>query len=101
MDRYADTKIQKDKDTGKRVFKTTLYPEIVESNNDIYIISREGDRLDLLADSYYGDTTMWWIIAQANAIGKGTLNVTPGLQIRIPQNTEKILLDLAKLNEDR
>ena len=27
---------------------------------------RVGDRLDKLADDYYGDARMWWVIAQAN-----------------------------------
>jgi hypothetical protein len=53
-------------------------------DTDIYIISNSTDRLDLLANTYYQDPTMWWIIAKVNNIGKGTLNVAPGIQLRIP-----------------
>ena len=65
-------------------YLTSRYPVIPKSDNDLYIISRVGDRLDLLASRFYETTEAWWIIAEANQIGKGTLVIPPGLQIRIP-----------------
>jgi len=53
------------------------------SDIDIYIISKESDRLDLLAHKYYNDVTKWIYIAEANNIF-GTLYIEPGTQIRIP-----------------
>ena len=82
-------------------FRTTIYPAIPRKEDDIYIISRDSDRLDLLAGQYYEDTTMWWIIANANNIGKGTLVVPPGLQLRIPQDIEEIVTQFNELNEIR
>jgi len=82
---------------GKIVYKSILFPKIEESEDDIYIISKAGDRLDLLAKKYYNDVTKWWIIAHANKI-KGTLIVTPGKQIRIPMNISKINRNLLELN---
>ncbi len=44
----------------------------------------EGDRLDLLADHYFGDAGQWWRIADANpSIDPGELTATPGRRIRI------------------
>jgi nucleoid-associated protein YgaU len=40
--------------------------------------------LDLLANQFYGDVTAWPIIATANNIGLGTLNIESGKQLRIP-----------------
>jgi nucleoid-associated protein YgaU len=42
------------------------------------------DRIDLLADQYYGDPRLWWTIADANpeVLYWGTL--TPGQIIRVP-----------------
>ncbi|CCH76125.1 hypothetical protein BN12_1080002 [Nostocoides japonicum T1-X7] len=33
---------------------------------DVRYPVRDGDRLDLLAGTAYGDTTRWWVIADAN-----------------------------------
>jgi len=70
-------------------YLTTRYPDIERRPTDLYIISREGDRLDLLANEFYGDARYWWIIAQANdGIDKGSYVLSPSLQIRIPYPLE-------------
>ena len=78
MNRYLFNRISDNR------FLTSEYPSFPQKSTDKYIISRSGDRLDLLAKEFYGDQRQWWILADANNIGKGTLNVEPGLQIRIP-----------------
>jgi len=45
-----------------------------------------GDRLDLLAFDFYGDTSYWWVIASANALPGDSLYLEPGMQLRIPVN---------------
>ena len=65
--------------------KTTLYNTIPFSNDDIRVISVEGDRLDLLANEYYGDSRFWWYIAKANNLKFMTLE--PGTKLRIPSTT--------------
>ena len=87
MNRYATTKIKLDK-SGIRVYGTTYYPEILISDGDQFIYPIEGDRLDSLAYKYYGDTTLWWVIASANNLGKGTFTIAPGRLIRLPYNRE-------------
>jgi nucleoid-associated protein YgaU len=42
-----------------------------------------GDRLDLLAYTFYKNSKYWWVIADANAI-KNPLDLQTGLYIRIP-----------------
>ena len=43
------------------------------------------DRLDLLANQYYGDPTQWWVIANANPeLNPDWTNIEPGTVIRIP-----------------
>ena len=61
---------------------TTLYDIVPETDNDIWVISQYGDRLDLLAYQYYGDTSLWWYIARANNLK--TMVVPIGSSIRIP-----------------
>ena len=54
------------------------------SSNDIYIQTTSPERLDRLANNFYQDATMWWVIAAANGIGKGTLMVSANTRLRIP-----------------
>jgi nucleoid-associated protein YgaU len=51
-----------------------------------------------LANKYYGDTTLWWVIATANNINDATFYVEAGIQLRIPSDTNTILNDLQKIN---
>lgn len=70
--------------SGKQRYASTFYPEFPYSDSDIYIYSKSSHRLDLLAYEYYGDQTLWWIIARVNNLGKGSFNVPPGRRLRIP-----------------
>lgn len=97
MKRY-DSTAQKSRWDGKKVYFTTEYPRIEPSPTDIVIISNEADYLDSLAYKYYGDPTMWWIIALVNNLGKARMSVTPGLQLRIPTNINDILVNYSNLN---
>ena len=51
---------------GKKIFKSINYPPIPLSIDDIYVITSEGDRLDLLANLFYKNVDYWWIIVNAN-----------------------------------
>lgn len=97
MNRYTSTTIKPRWD-GKQVYKTTQYPIIVPQDSDAIIISKDGDYLDTLAFKYYGDPTIWWIIALCNNIGKGRLSVPAGMQLRIPSNINAILVQFNNLN---
>ena len=98
MERYTGIEVLKD-ETGRRFRKTTLLPIIEPSIDDIYIMGQVGDRLDTLAFKYYQDSSLWWIIARANNIGKGDLTVPIGKQIRIPQNQYEIIDQYKELND--
>ncbi len=65
MNRYNDTTILKTQQ-DRPYYKSKSYPNIPLSENDVYVITTVGDRLDSLAYSYYNDATLWWIIAAAN-----------------------------------
>ena len=99
-DRYKSAAVGKDK-LGNRFLGTIIYPEIPKSASDIYIMARKGDRLDLLAYSYYEDSTLWWIIAQANHLGKGTLSISEPQRLRIPTDLDSILVSLEEKQRSR
>ena len=81
------------------VYDSLLLPYIEPTDSDILIVTEEEDRLDLLANKYYGDQTKWWIIATANNINDATFYVESGIQLRIPMDTNKILNDLQNINK--
>jgi hypothetical protein len=87
---------------GKPYFKGKQYPNIPLSESDIYVITTIGDRLDLLAYSYYRDVNLWWIIAAANNNAtKGSLFPAPGTQLRIPTNAAGVINLFNRFNQAR
>lgn len=93
--RFRNHETQKLKD-GREVYRTKIYPNIPPSDKDIYIVTQTGDRLDTLANQFYGDSSLWWIISTANNIHDGTFAVSDGTTLRIPQNYTKIINDFQK-----
>ncbi len=85
MDRYRNTEKRKTED-GKIVYRSTLFENIPTSDDDVYVITQYGDRLDLLAYQFYGDVTLWWYIARANNLF--SFNVPENIQLRIPGSTQ-------------
>lgn len=84
--RYQDIKIGKRSVNGSQYYLNNVYPDIPLTGDDSYVITVLGDRLDLLALDFYGDTSFWWVIASANALPGDSLYLEPGAQIRIPAN---------------
>ena len=96
--RYDYTKSKKV--NKKSVFKQTLYPKIPLRDDDIYIYSRESDKLEHVSYRFYGTPEYWWVIAKANNISKGSIFLEPGKQLRIPNPTSitEILNSMDELN---
>jgi LysM repeat protein len=88
--RYQRNTIQKLKD-GREVYSTKIYPNIPLRDSDIYIVTQGGDRLDTLAYQYYGDQSLWWIIATANNIHDPSFSVEDGTILRVPQDYLEII----------
>lgn len=99
MNRYQNTPLMRV--DNKLMYRTTRYPEIPLSNDDIYVYTTAGDRYDILANQYYKDSSLWWIISIANTAVAGTslpsdfsqdsLLVPEGSQIRIPANYASVI----------
>lgn len=96
--RYDIAKIRRTP-TNKRALTTTIPPKIEKSIDDIYIYTRFGDRLDLLADEYYGDRTKWVYLAAVNNLTD--MNVKPGTQLRIPNDPDTLSSEWTNQNTNR
>jgi nucleoid-associated protein YgaU len=98
MNRYQDIQILKDS-KGARYYRDNKYPRIPLSINDIYVITTVGDRLDILSQQYYGDSSLWWIISIANENSfQNSLYIPTGTQIRIPPNPSTVIESYNQLN---
>ena len=97
MNRYERTPITINK-KNQRVLRITRYPQIPISDEDQFIYPKDGDRLDNVAYRYYNDETLWWVIAQANGLGKGRTILNPNFQIIIPGNVTQNISDFENLN---
>lgn len=93
MGRYSNTAILKNP-KGIRYYLRNTYVEIPRSNDDVYVITTEEDRYDLLALQYYNDPSYWWIISSANPEYIGSMYPPSGTQIRIPSNVAFVLKSL-------
>lgn len=99
MNRYSNIPVFRNS-KGKRYYANTKYPEIPYRDSDFYVITQRGDRYDILANQYYGDYTLWWIISSANPQLKSNSIYPPeGYQIRIPADTSNIIAAYNLLNE--
>ena len=93
--------ISKRRNNNKRVYRNIKYPEIPLSVNDLYIITTSGDRLDTLANQFYQDVDLWWVITTANpdVIRRDSFNLKPGIEIRIPSNVQNVIESFEALNK--
>jgi phage tail protein X len=98
MNRYQN--IPKTKINKKLVYQTSRYPEVLLSPNDIYVYTTQGDRFDTLAQQYYNNSSLWWIISIANTdkVNQSTIVIPEGLQIRIPATYANIIQDFNIIN---
>lgn len=98
MARYRNTP-RTTTDNGTQYYVNVRYPEIPVSFNDIYVRTTEGDRYDTIAQQYYGDASLWWVISTANrGENQSSYYITPGTQIRIPNNSNSVIANFENVN---
>ena len=98
--RYETVKIKRDLN-GVRHFSPSYVPNIPIKDTDIFVYPLYGDRLDTIANRYYGDSNLWWIIANANPdiVRRDSYSLKPNLEVRIPSNITQILKSFEKINK--
>lgn len=99
--RYQTIQITKLDATGSQYYTTNIYPEIAPTDSDYYVITTINDRLDLLAYDFYQDSSLWWVIASANALPGDSIYPPIGVQLRIPTNIQAVLNTYNRVNNAR
>ena len=97
MGRYDNQKIFRD-ENGTRYLNRIQYPTIPLRDSDILVKGLFGQRIENLANKFYGNVEFWWIIARANEMKNGSMYLVPGKEYRIPQNVSFILREFEELN---
>ena len=105
MNRYQNIKKLRNENQfvgklGDQYYRTTYYPEIEPQESDIYVETEFGDRLDSLANQFYGHVTLYWIISISNpdTLDFGSIYPPVGAQLRIPTNINGIVSRYNQLN---
>lgn len=96
--RYQTIRNVKLGSTGSLYYTNNVYPDIPATDQDYYVITTLGDRLDLLAYDFYQDSSLWWVIASANALPGDSIFPPIGIQLRIPVNIDSIILNYKSVN---
>jgi len=99
MARYSTATILKNQNLN-RYYSTIIIETPTATTNDIYIKTTTPDRLDRLAYIFYEDQSLWWVIAAANGLGKGTYVVPSNKTLRIPSNPN-IQQFITNINNER
>lgn len=85
MAKYTNEITVTSTESGKRYYTTALPESYVPSETDFTYTSQLGDRWDLLAHRFYGAARYWYILARANGGINGSIFITPGTQVIIPE----------------
>jgi chitinase len=102
MARYSTLERRITEFSRVRYVENPVYPDIPNTADDIYVRTTFTDRYDTLANEYYNDPGLWWIIANANPTSRqDSLVVKPGIQLRIPANHQRIVADYERINAER
>ena len=89
--RYQNIPIVKLDRTGSLYYRNNVYPTVAPTDTDYYVITTVEDRLDLLAYDFYQDSSLWWVIASANALPGDSIYPPAGIQLRIPTDIQRVL----------
>ena len=85
MKRFRETRISHVRGRGD-VYKIALTDSFPVNTSILTTYTpTEKERLDMIADRFYGDSSKWYVIARANKEVKGNIYATPGKNLVIPR----------------
>src|SRR3712207_76301 len=82
--RYSNTELYVDTATDTPFLGTIAIQHINPSEDDTFYQIVEGDRLDLLANKFYGNPQLNWVLLSANPNYLNELEIKIGDVIRVP-----------------
>lgn len=73
-------------DTTKNVpyYQTVILNDVPQESVPFYYMARANERLDNISTKFYKTPSKWWLIAKANNLANGTVAITAGTKLFIP-----------------
>lgn len=65
-------------------YRTTLPETVPPESVPFYYTARIGERLDNISQRFYKTPSKWWIIAKANNLTNGSVAISAGTKLFIP-----------------
>ena len=85
MKRFKEIRTQRELGRGD-VYKISLTDSFPTNTTILTTYTpKEKERLDLIADKFYDDSSKWFIIARANKEVRGNIYAPPGKALVIPR----------------
>ena len=82
---------------GVEFFDLLNLPPIVPQSDDTTYEWKSSDRIDLVANRFYGNPVLWWVLALANDVEMVPTDLNEGALLRIPspRYVQQVLLPTA------
>lgn len=71
---------------GVEFFDRPEYPVIEEASDDVVYEVQDGDQIDTLAEQFYGDRSLWRLLAVANGLELLPSDLKIGMKLVVPSN---------------
>jgi hypothetical protein len=83
--RYAEGVVVRAIDARKSSYELCLFRQFPSGKSKFYFYTwTQKDRIDLIANEFLGDPSLWWIIMDYNPEIVNPLDIPVGTSIRIP-----------------
>lgn len=93
--RFSKTKRRVD---NKQQYESLVIPSFEERSDDIVIEVNDYTRLDVLANDFFNDSTLWWVLASYNNMNGSSLYTTGKKYLRIPSDIQIVFNKIKELN---
>jgi len=97
MSRTRFTKTKKRFDS-KQQYQSLILPIFEERSDDIIVEVNDYTRLDVLANRFFNDATLWWVISAYNQLPADSIYTTDKKNLRIPNNIQTVFNKIKDLN---
>jgi prophage DNA circulation protein len=83
--RYADGIVTRAIDSRNNTYQLSLFRQFPEDSSEFYLYTwTQRDRIDLVANEFLGDPSLWWVLMDYNPEIVNPLDIPMGTSIRIP-----------------
>lgn len=83
---------------SKQQYRTLTLPSFGERSDDLVIQINDYTRLDVIANDFFGDSTLWWVVASYNNLPGDSLYTTGLKYLRIPSDINIVFNKIKELN---